>query len=39
MNRPLLICPSYFDQRLDGVGRVSGALAVALERVAGEPNA
>jgi phosphatidylinositol alpha-1,6-mannosyltransferase len=37
MNRPLLICPSYFDHRLDGVGRVAGALAVALERVAGEP--
>ena len=37
MNRSLLICPSYFDQRLDGVGRVSGALAVALERVAGKP--
>ena len=37
MKRPLLICPSYFDQRMDGIGRVSGAFAIAMERVAGLP--
>lgn len=33
MRRPLLICPGFFHPRLDGVGRVSGALATALERL------
>ncbi len=35
MKRPLLICPGFYDQRLDGIGRVSGALATAMERIAG----
>jgi len=35
MKSPLLICPSFFDQRMDGVGRVTGALATAMERIAG----
>lgn len=37
MKRPLLICPGFFNQRMDGIGRVSGALAVALEQTAGSP--
>jgi len=35
MKRPLLICPGFFDERLDGIGRVSGALATALEQISG----
>lgn len=35
MTRPLLICPGFFDQRLDGIGRVSGALATAMTQIAG----
>ena len=35
MKRPLLICPGFFDQRLDGIGRVSGALATAMKQLTG----
>jgi glycosyltransferase involved in cell wall biosynthesis len=37
MSSPLLICPGYFDQRLDGIGRVTGAFATAMEQIAGRP--
>ena len=37
MNTPLLICPGFFDQRLDGIGRVTGAFATAMEQISGRP--
>ncbi len=37
MKSPLLICPGFFDQRLDGIGRVTGAFATAMEQQSGVP--